>query len=131
MKMTRLAVITLIPLLGFAFLPSEVASHFDAAGRADATLPRAALILVFTVFSALLTFGPGVIARGVGSSFGERIPRIIQCYGLCFGVWTLLFWGLIIFANTLGEGRLSTAGTWAISIVLFAPISLLLLPETD
>ena len=129
-KNIQLALILLIPLLGFLFLPTEVISHFDAKGTADATLPRAALILIFTIFSAILTLGPGRVARGLGSSFGERIPRILRCYGSCFGVWTFLFWILVIIANTMGHGKLSVVGTWAISVVLLVPLSLLLIPET-
>lgn len=125
----QLALIFLIPLLGFGFLPPEVISHFDANGAADATLPRGAFILLFTALSTLVTFGPGLVAKGFGPSFGQRIPRFLKVYGLCFGVWALLFWILIIIANTIGHGGLSTVGVWLIGLVLLIPISLLLIPE--
>jgi hypothetical protein len=131
MKKIQLALIILIPLLGFGLLPSEVISHFDANGTADATLPRVACILLFTVLSSILTFGPGLVAKGLGPSFDQRVPRFLRCYGLCFGVWTLLLWILIIIANTIGHGKLSTLGVWSIGVVLLIPISLLFVPKTN
>ncbi len=131
MKTIQASLIILIPLAGFVFLPSEVTSHFDASGAADATLPRTAFILLFTALSACLTFGPSFIARGLGSSFHRRIPKFLNLYGICFGVWTFLFWVLIIIANTIGHGHLSTTGTYLISIVLLAPIAVILLPQTN
>lgn len=130
MKKIQLALIILIPLLGLVFLPLEVISHFDANGTADATLPRLACILLFTALTSILTFGPSLVAKRFESSVDQRIPRFLRGYGLCFGVWALLFWILIIIANTIGHGKLSTVGVWSIGVVLVMPISLLLIPTT-
>ncbi|MGL4399382.1 MAG: hypothetical protein ACRCXD_05915 [Luteolibacter sp.] len=131
MKKIQVALIVLIPLLGFSLLPPDVISHFDTSGTADTTLPRVACILLFTAISSILTFGPGFIAKGFGPSFDRRVPRFLKAYGLCFGVWALLFWILIIIANTIGHGNLSTVGVWLIGSVLLIPISIFLIPESN
>ena len=95
---------------------------------ADDSLPRNVLILVFTGLSALLTFGIAAISRIVPQSFEERVGVFLEYYGLSFGIWMLLMWVLVIVANNFGNGHISTIGVWVISVVLVAPLTLLLLP---
>ncbi|MEO5915777.1 MAG: hypothetical protein ABIS50_16195 [Luteolibacter sp.] len=124
----KFALVGLIPLLGFALLPPEVFSHFNAAGVADDSLPRAAAILVFSALSALLTFAPAFVGRLLPQSIDGRIGLFLKCYGLCFGIWMLLMWILVTIANTLGDGRISIIGAWSIGMVLLLPLGVFLIP---
>jgi uncharacterized membrane protein YtjA (UPF0391 family) len=126
MKKVLLALIILIPSTGLILLPAEVILHFNASGMADRTISRTASILLYTVFSIFLTFVPSLIARGFGSFFNARIPYVLRVFSICLGIWTFLFWILIIVANTIGHGHLSATGTWLVSIVLLIPVVLFL-----
>lgn len=123
----KIALIGLIPLLGFALLPLNVFSHFDPAGVVDDSLPRGVLILLFTGLSALLTFGISLISRIIPDSIDKRVGAFLNYYGLSFGIWMLLMWVLVIVANNLGNGQISIIGVWVISLILVLPLGCFLL----
>jgi uncharacterized membrane protein len=124
----RVALIALIPLLGFPLLPPEVASHFGPSGVADDFMPRGTFVILFICASALLVYGISWIARFIPSSADNRIAIGIKLYGLAFGIWMLLFFVILIHANRLDQPVISTTLIGLTSPVLFLPLIAFLLP---
>lgn len=125
----KYALVALIPILGFILLPAEVASHFNALGAADSSMPRGIFILTFTLLSSVLAFGIPQISRIIPSSADERINTIIRLYGLSFSVWMLLFFILVIIANAQKDPSVATVLIWVISVILLLPLVVLVIPS--
>lgn len=127
MKLQRIkiAILVTIPLLGFLFLPADVAAHFNADGDVDGHMPKDWFILIFTMLAALLSFGIPLIQRALPEKMDARIKKAISLYALAFGVWMLLLMILVILANSGDKQSISMGFVWLISLVLLTPLAVL------
>lgn len=136
MKNLRLPAIIMAALvIGFLFLlgasshilPDRVASHFDAAGRANGWTDRQAFIflmggiglifpIVFVALFFIIGFAPGWLRARPSEQNGTGAPGVTFTYLMRRSFWfasmTLCFiaavQGLVIEANTASPPRLQT-----------------------